>query len=110
MPLKSGKSQKVMSSNIKEVVDAYKSSGRIGTSKPKSKAAAVKQAVAIAYNKAGATKKAKGGEIKEMSKKGFTAKQIQAPDSMVTSQEAKINKRGGKVTFRRDGNLPVGLY
>jgi len=106
MPLKSGKSQKVMSSNIKEVVDAYKSSGRIGTSKPKSKAAAVKQAVAIAYNKAGATKKAKGGEIKESS----TAKASQAPASMVSSQKSKIKKRGGRVTFRRDGNLPVGLY
>jgi hypothetical protein len=47
---------------------------------------------------------------KEMSKKGFTAKQIQAPESVVSSQKKKIIKRGGKVTFRRDGNLPVGLY
>jgi hypothetical protein len=106
MPLKSGKSQKVMSSNIKEVVDAYKSSGRIGTSKPKSKAAAVKQAVAIAYNKAGATKKAKGGEIMQTS----AVKGSQAPRSVVSSQEASIKRRGGKVTFKRDGNLPVGLY
>jgi len=106
MPLKSGKSKKVISSNIKEVVDAYKSSGRIGTSKPKSKAAAVKQAVAIAYNKAGATKKAKGGEIMQTS----AVKGSQAPASMVSSQESKIKKRGGRVTFRRDGNLPVGIY
>jgi hypothetical protein len=47
---------------------------------------------------------------KEMSKKGFTATQIQAPESVVASQKKKIIKRGGKVTFRRDGNLPVGLY
>lgn len=106
MPLKSGKSKKVISSNIKEVVDAYKSSGRIGTSKPKSKAAAVKQAVAIAYNKAGATKKAKGGEIMETS----AVKGSQAPRSVVTSQETRIKRRGGKVGFKRDGNLPVGMY
>lgn len=42
MPLKSGKSQKVMSSNIKELMD----SGR-----PQ------KQSVAIAYEKAGKSKK-----------------------------------------------------
>lgn len=34
----------------------------------------------------------------------------QAPSSMVASQEAKIKKRGGRVSFRRDGNLPVGNY
>ena len=106
MPLKSGKSKKVMGSNIKELVNDYKSSGRIGTSKPKSKSAAIKQAVAIAYDKAGATKKAKGGEIKESS----AIKGSQAPASMVSSQESKIKKRGGRVTFRRDGNLPVGIY
>ena len=106
MPLKSGKSKKVMSSNIKELVNDYKSSGSIGTSKPKSKAAAVKQAVAIAYNKAGATKKAKGGEIMQTS----AVTGSQAPASMVASQESKIKKRGGRVTFRRDGNLPVGMY
>ena len=106
MPLKSGKSKKVISSNIKEVVDAYKSSGRIGTSKPKSKAAAVKQAVAIAYNKAGATKKANGGSIL----KTAAIKGSQAPRSVVSSQEANIKRRGGKVTFKRDGNLPVGNY
>jgi hypothetical protein len=49
MPLKKGKSQKVFKSNVKELVDTYKSKGKIGTSKPKSKAKAIKQAVAIAY-------------------------------------------------------------
>ena len=106
MPLKSGKSKKVMSSNIKELVNDYKSSGSIGTSKPKSKAAAVKQAVAIAYDKAGATKKAKGGSV---TKKEQT-QGMQAPASMVARQEANIKRRGGKVSFRRDGNLPVGIY
>jgi hypothetical protein len=38
------------------------------------------------------------------------AKKDQAPSKVVSSQEAKIKKRGGKVTFKRDGNLPVGLY
>jgi len=53
MPLKKGSSKKVISSNIKELVDAFKSKGKIGTSKPKSKKSAVKQAVAISMNKAG---------------------------------------------------------
>lgn len=49
MPLKKGKSNKVFSSNVKELVDAYSSTGKIGTSKPKSKKKAIKQSVAIAY-------------------------------------------------------------
>jgi len=53
MPLKKGSSQKTISRNIGELVGAYKEKGRIGTSKPKSKGAAVKQAAAIAYAKAG---------------------------------------------------------
>lgn len=57
MPLKKGKSKKVISSNIKEIVKSYDKKGTIGTSKPQSKAKAVKQAVAIAYSKAGKSKK-----------------------------------------------------
>jgi hypothetical protein len=64
MPLKTGKSKKVISENIGEVVRKYKKTGEIGTSTPKSKEAAVKQAVAIAYSKAGKSKKmASGGEV-----------------------------------------------
>ena len=62
MPLKKGSSQKTISRNIGELVGTYKEKGRIGTSKPKSKAAAGKQAAAIAYAKAGKTRKmSKGG-------------------------------------------------
>lgn len=50
MPLKKGKSEKVFKANVKELVDTFKSTGKIGTSKPKSKAKAIKQAVAIAYS------------------------------------------------------------
>jgi hypothetical protein len=80
----------VISSNVKELVGAYKEKGKIGTSKPASKAAAVKQAVAIAYDKAGKSKKADGGIAKK--------------------QEKRIKERGGKVTFKKDGKLPVGIY
>jgi hypothetical protein len=70
MPLKKGSSQKTISRNIGELVGAYKEKGRIGTSKPKSKGAAVKQAAAIAYAKAGKTRKMNtGGGVRTVKKK-----------------------------------------
>jgi len=56
MPLKSGKSQKTVGKNVSELMKTYKKSGKIGSSKPKSKKAAQKQAVAIALSKAGKSK------------------------------------------------------
>jgi predicted enzyme related to lactoylglutathione lyase len=82
MPLKTGRSKKTVSSNIKEMVGSFKKTGKIGASKPASKEKAVKQAAAIAYDNAGIAKK----------------------------QEERIKKRGGKVTFRKDAKLPVGIY
>jgi len=52
MPLKKGKSKKVISANIHELLHNYKETGTIGTSHPKSMKKAQKQAVAIAYDKA----------------------------------------------------------
>lgn len=57
MPLKKGSSQKTISKNIGEMMGKYKETGKIGTSKPKSKKAAVAQAAAAAYAKAGKSKK-----------------------------------------------------
>lgn len=51
MPLKSGKSNKTVSSNIKEMVSSYKSSGKIGNTHPKNSAQAQKIAVAAAMTK-----------------------------------------------------------
>ena len=83
MPLKKGSSQKTISRNIGEIVRDYKQDGMIGTSKPKSKSAAIKQAAAIAYDKAGKTKKmAKGGGV-------------QGPAMIVK---------------KKDGNRPVKIY
>lgn len=50
MPLLKGKSN--ISRNIGELVGTYKTTGKIGTSKPTSKKKAIKQATAIAYDKA----------------------------------------------------------
>jgi hypothetical protein len=64
MPLKSGKSAKTVSSNVSELMGAYKAKGKIGASIPKSKKAAQKQSVAIALKKAGKSNKyAKGGSV-----------------------------------------------
>jgi hypothetical protein len=54
MPLKKGKSSKVVNSNIKELVDEYtKGDGKIGNIKPKNKKHAQKIAVAIALKESG---------------------------------------------------------
>lgn len=64
MPLKRGKSAKIVSNNVSELMESYSQKGSIGTSKPKSKKAAQKQAVAISLKKAGKSNKyAKGGSV-----------------------------------------------
>jgi len=57
MPLRKGRSDKTVSSNIKTLVHEYEDSGHIGASHPASKKKAVKQAVAIALTKAGRSRK-----------------------------------------------------
>lgn len=59
MPLKKGRSKKTISKNIGTLIRDYKKKGKIGTSKPKSMKAATKQAVAIAYAKAGKSRRTK---------------------------------------------------
>ena len=61
MPLKTGKSSKVVSENISEMMGSFRKSGMLGTSKPKSSKKAQKQAVAIALDKAGKSRKMAGG-------------------------------------------------
>ena len=56
MPLKKGKTDKIIGDNISELMGSYKKKGKIGTSKPSSKKKAQKQAVAIALNQAGKSK------------------------------------------------------
>jgi hypothetical protein len=50
MPLKKGKSKKVISDNIEEIMHSYHQKGTIGTSSPTSNDKAQKQAIAIAYS------------------------------------------------------------
>jgi len=57
MPLKKGKSKKVISENIKEIMHSYHEKGKIGTSTPESNEKAQKQAIAIAFNNAKKKKK-----------------------------------------------------
>lgn len=53
MPLKSGSSQKTVSSNISELIHSWRKKRKIGTSKPKTSAEARRQAVAIALDESG---------------------------------------------------------
>jgi hypothetical protein len=57
MPLKKGKSKKVISQNIKEIMHSYHQKGKIGTSTPESNEKAQKQAIAIAFDMAQTKKK-----------------------------------------------------
>lgn len=57
MPLKTGSSQKTVGKNVSELMKSYKETGKIGSSKPGTKTAAQKQAVAIALSKAGKSRK-----------------------------------------------------
>lgn len=56
MPLKQGSSRKTVSHNVKEMVGSWKRKGKIGSSRPRSKKKAIKQAVAISLKKAGKSK------------------------------------------------------
>ncbi len=93
MPLKTGKSPKVVSANISEMVKSYGKTGKIGTSKPESKTKAVKQATAIALAKAGKTKKPKAGS--NPGNTGSRPKGIPGPFMTVK---------------KKDGNRPVKIY
>ena len=57
MPLKQGSSNKVVSQNVSKIMREYKAGGTLGNSpRPKSKAAALKQAVAASLSSAGRSK------------------------------------------------------
>ena len=60
MPLKKGRSRKVVDSNISELVRTYKQTGKIGNSKPASGKKAQDQAAAIAMERAGKSRKKRG--------------------------------------------------
>lgn len=52
MPLKSGKSKKTHSANVREMLHKFKQTGMIGNTKPKSMDEAMRIANAAAYTKA----------------------------------------------------------
>lgn len=57
MPLRKGRSKKVISQNIAELMHAYKGKGKIGAYHPESARKAMRAAVAIAYRKAGRSRR-----------------------------------------------------
>jgi hypothetical protein len=70
MPLKEGRSKKVVGQNIKEMVNTYRKTGRIGESRPSSPADASKQATAIALKNASKpSKMSSGGAVRTVRKR-----------------------------------------
>ena len=86
MPLKTGKSPKVVSANISEMVRSYGKTGKIGATKPQSKTKAIKQATAIALAKARKPAKVKG-----------ESRPVGVPGPSM-------------VVKKKDGNRPVKIY
>jgi hypothetical protein len=84
MPIKKGSSKKTVSNNIKEMFSAYKTSGKIGSSKPSSNEKAQKQAVAIALSSAGKSRR--------------------------TPSLPKGRQGAVRTVKKRDGNTPVKIY
>ena len=64
MPLKEGKSRRTISGNIEKLVHEYDKEGHVANSRPASRKRAVKQAVAIALNKAGVSRRQKAARRK----------------------------------------------
>jgi len=60
MPLKAGRSQKIISSNIRECILSYKKSGKVGNIHPKSLKHAMSICSAAAYTSA---RKSKGKSV-----------------------------------------------
>ncbi len=73
MPLKRGSSQETISTNIKRLVHEYDEDGAIGTSHPESRKKAIKQAAAIAYDKAGKSRSQSKSESRGKSGSGKSA-------------------------------------
>lgn len=108
MPLKKGQSKKTISSNIGELVKTYNKKGKIGTSKPKTKNKAVKQAAAIAYDKAEEDEQSISKQMKTKGKitiKGPDVKQRKAfaPATKVESpKKGKGSYNRSKITESKD--------
>lgn len=61
MPLLAGRSDRTIHANIRELLRAFERTGRIGRNRPATDAAARRMAVAIAFRKAGRSRRAAGG-------------------------------------------------
>ena len=91
MPLKKGKSKETISKNIGAEMKKYKKTGKIGTSKPKSKKKAQKQAVAIALSKA----RESGAKIPKKSKKSVVKESFDKYINLLVKESFGLSEMDG---------------
>lgn len=104
MPLKKGSSKKTISKNIETEMKKYKKTRKVGKgSKPESKEKAKKQAAAIAYSKAGKSKKI--DEAVKKAKKDYDGDgKVETPEQEYKgSKDKAIKKAKGKKTSLKEG-------
>jgi len=85
MPLKKGGGQEAAHENIEEIMHSWQKTGAIGTSHPKNKQAAQKQAVAIGLKAAGVSK----GQKAQQSPKHETIGHKRAATTRSSSHSSK---------------------
>lgn len=106
MPLKKGSSKKTISKNIETEMKKYKKTGKVGKgSKPKSKKAAQKQAAAIAYSKAGKSKKVNEAKLadKDYDKDG----KVETPEQEYKGSKDKAIKKAKFKSIKESFNSLV---
>lgn len=92
MPLLNGGSQKTIDKNVSELLVTWKRNGYIGNSKPATEAAARRQAVAIAMDKAGKARKTRNKKDSNKKVNNKAGKAKSKPKVAKVKSKPKVTK------------------